>query len=387
MTDRSQLDGRESIRSRKHSSERGVSILERNVDSPSKRIEPQQVYLDSFLIDRARIAVGWSLKQLAVEAEISYRTLRSIFNRDGVLPATALQLAEAIGKNVLELLAPYDPRYVAPAVIEGPWAGSAEWISSGYLEQGRLAPNGLYYIVCKMQHRHSRTKLGRGKFYHLSWLPAATRESLQEKLSRHAEVSARVGSHRHVAVNHTSTPVRDGHGWWVIDEWVGERTLADHLQSGPFPHDLLPRLLHDMALGLQTLHTAKIVARELAPARVLISDRDGHAVLTDFELAKLLDGSPSVSSDWPEDMFRAPEIDGGSATVQSDLYSFGQVVLASIGQETAAGLEQSASALAGAGVPQRLSEHILCCLEPIPSRRPTTLLPILLELSRWSEKR
>lgn len=69
-------------------------------------------------------------------------------------------------------------------------------------------------------------------------------------------------------------------------------------------------------------------------------------VLTDFELAKLLDGSSSVSSEWPEDTYRAPEVDGGWATVQSDLYSLGQVVLAAIGHETTAGLEHSAAALA-----------------------------------------
>lgn len=151
---------------------------------------------------------------------------------------------------MLDLLAPYDPRDGAPPIKEGPWAGSAEWSASGYLEHGRLAPNGLYYIVCKMQHRHSPTKLGRGKLHHLSWLPPAT-VSRCKKNSRDTRESRPVAAHRHVAVNHTSTPLSDGHGWWVIDEWVGERTLADHLQSGPFPHDLLPRLLHDIALGLQ----------------------------------------------------------------------------------------------------------------------------------------
>lgn len=77
----------------------GVSILEHEGSSPSKPIETQLVYLDSFLIDRVRLAVGLSLKQLAVEAEISYRTLCSIFNRDGVLPSNAHLLAEALGKE------------------------------------------------------------------------------------------------------------------------------------------------------------------------------------------------------------------------------------------------------------------------------------------------
>ena len=357
------------------------------MNSPQKQLDPQLVYLDSFLVDRARLTPGLSLKQLAVEAEIDYRTLRGIFNRVGLLPSKARDIAQVLKKDVLELLAPHDPRFVPPSLPHGPWAGSAEWESTGYLDQGRLAPNGLYYIVCQMQHRHSPAKRGRGKFYHLSWLPSATRDAMRNKLSRHADVSTLVGIQQYVAVNHTSTPVSDGNGWWVIDEWVGERTLEDYLRAGPWPPANLPRLLHEIALGQGALHAAKIVLRELAPAHVLISDRDGHAVLTDFELAKLLDGSPSVSSDWPEDAFRAPEVDGGSTTVQSDLYSFGQVaVAAAAGREAVGNLEQVPVLLGRAGIPKRLGKMIVDCLEPVPSKRPPALLPLLTELSRWLEK-
>ena len=136
------------------------------------------------------------------------------------------------------------------------------------------------------------------------------REGMQAKLSRHAEVCARVGMHPNIVVNFSSTPVTGGEGWWVIDDGISESTLADHLQGGPWPAAKLPRLMLDVAKGLDALHRAGIVFRELAPARVLVAN-DGRAVLTDFELAKLLDGSPSVSSEWPEDPFRAPEVDGG----------------------------------------------------------------------------
>lgn len=347
----------------------------------------QLVYLDSFLVDRGRLSLGLSLKELAAKADITYRTLHGIFNRAGMLPSSAHNIAQVLKMDVLELLAPYDPRFVPPSRSNDPWVGSDEWECKDYLDQGRLAPNGLYYIVCQMQHRHSPAKRGRGKFYHLSWLSSATRDAMRNKLSRHANVAAEVGIHRHVAVNHTSTPVSDGNGWWVIDEWVGERTLENHLQSEPWPPAQLPRLLHEIAQGLNALHSANIVARELAPARVLISDRDGHAVLTDFELAKLLDGSPSVSSEWPEDVFLAPEVDGTSATVQSDLYSFGQVAIAAAaGSDGAGDLERAPVFLGRAGVPKRLAKMIVDCLEPVPSNRPPELLPLLTELSRWVEK-
>ena len=159
-------------------------------------------------------------------------------------------------------------------------------------------------------------------------MPLEKRRGMIHQLSRHANVCTRVGIHPNIAVNHTSTPVANDEGWWVIDNWVGEKTLAEYLRTAPWPKEQLPRLLLEIALGLAALHNADVIFRELAPSRVLISEKDGHAVLTDFELAKLLDGSPSVSDEWPEDPFRAPEIDGGTTTVQADLYSLAQVAAA-----------------------------------------------------------
>ena len=133
------------------------------------------------------------------------------------------------------------------------------------------------------------------------------------------------------------------------------------MQSGLLSTSELPRVLRDVAMGLQALHAADVVFRELAPARVLIADKDHRAVLTDFELARLLDGSPSVSSEWPEDPYRAPEVDGGSATVQSDLYSFGKLALSA----AAGKLVDDSSAAAvfeQAGVPKRLARTLIDCV-------------------------
>ena len=190
---------------------------------------------------------------------------------------------------------------------------------------------------------------------------------------------------RNVALNLTSTPAVGDAGWWVIDDWVGEQTLADRLESGAWPAADLPRLLLDVATGLQALHTAGVIFRELAPARVLISDQDGRAVLTDFELAKLLDGSPSVSSEWPEDPYRAPEVDGGSATVQADLYSFGKIAVAAAAGEL---VEHDAvpDIFNKVGIPKRLAKLLIDCTEPVPAKRPAELAPLLKELTAWQKK-
>ena len=349
-----------------------------------KTDDGQWVYLDPFLVDRMRLNLGLSRKQLAGNASLSMNTLKEVFEGAGVRASTAGVLATRFGCKVTDLLSPRDPRYVPPTA-PGPLVGESEWTTDGYLEQGRLASNGLYYIVCRMQHRHTAGRRGRGKFYHLSWLPPKIRDACREKLSRHADVCFRVGHHRQIAHNLSSTPVTGGEGWWVIDEWVGEQTLADRLTVGPWPAADLPRLLLDVAQGLAALHAVGVVFRELAPARVLIADQDGRAVLTDFELAKLLDGSPSVSSEWPEDPYRAPEVEGGSATVPSDLYSFGKLALAA----AAGGLVDDATTpvvLGKAGVPKRLARYMVDCLEPFPEKRFSDFAVLLKELTRWAEK-
>lgn len=352
---------------------------------PPEKIDPQLVYLDPFLLDRLRVNRGLSQKAVVGRngVALALNTVLGAFKGEGLQPAKARRLAEFFKCDVVSLLAPWDPRYEPPTEPPGPWSGSPEWDCGGYLQHGRLAPNGLYYVVCRMQHQHTAGKRARGKFYHLSWLPLAKREGMRHQLSRHADVCALVGVHPNIAVNHASTPATGDEGWWVIDDWVGEKTLADCL---PWAKETLPRLLLEIACGLEALHKARVVFRELAPVRVLISDRDGRAVLTDFELAKLLDGARSVSADeWPEDPFRADEIGNGTATVQADLFSLAMTAAAAI---SGSQFERArvVEILEAAELPRRLCRLLVQSSHPVPDQRPAELSPLLKELTRWAEK-
>jgi serine/threonine protein kinase len=251
-----------------------------------------------------------------------------------------------------------------------------------YLGPGRMTSNGLHFIICRMRHRHLPGCYGRGKFYHLSYLNDAARASLRTKLTRHAEVCHRIGPHLHIAANLSTTPVANEEGWWIIDRWVSADSLATHLERGPWPREKLPRLMHEIALGLEALHRAEIVLRELAPSRVLIDDDDGRAVLSEFELAKLLDDAgPSVATDWPEDRYRAPEVEDGNATVQADLFSWARVFL-----HAASGnlpdTEEPEPAIGDLSLPKGLRNVLVDCLSPVPADRPNSLAPVLKELSR-----
>lgn len=343
------------------------------------------VYLDPFLIRRRQVNLGLSQTQLVNAMCVAPNTAKAAFRGNAIHPDTALRLAKQLKCDVTDLLAPRDPAYVAPASVNGPMAGASEWETQECLESGRVASNGLLSFSCQMQHRFIPSRQGRGKFYYFALMSPRVRRDIQEKLNRHAEASARVGMHPNVSHNLASTPAAGDAGWWVIDDWVGEKSLFDRLETGALPAADLPRLLLDVATGLQALHKAGVVFRELAPARVLIADHDGRAVLTDFELAKLLDGSPSVSSEWPDDPFRAPEVDGGSATVQADLYSVGKIAVAAAAGELV-DHEAVPDVFNKARVPKQLAKLLVACLEPVPYKRPADMAPLLKELTAWQKK-
>ena len=96
--------------------------------------------------------------------------------------------------------------------------------------------------------------------------------------------------------------------WWVIDEWIDGTGLDDLLRSGKPDGCLSRQWIKEIAESLLALHEKEVLRRELSPKTVLIDDESRSAILTEFELAKLLDGSPTVSKEeWPIDPYRAPE--------------------------------------------------------------------------------
>lgn len=339
---------------------------------------------DALEYQRARLLL--SKKTLCDKLQISQNTLKQIERGEGIYPVIAHKLATLFECFNFELLSIKDPQYRPPLPSIASMSDSPEWILESTNRQGGPTSNGLHYVVCSLRHKTTTARRGRGKFYVLTGVPLKLRADWQDKLARHADVCVRVGMHRNITFNLTSTPVPTDAGWWVIDDWVGEETLNEKLTKAFWPIASLPQLLLDITSGLQALHRVNVVFRELNPSRILIGDSDGRAVLTDFELGKLLDGSRSVSSDWPEDPFRAPEIDGGQATVQSDFYSLGRVAIAAAAQGNISAQKAPKEMFDEAGIPKAICKFLLMCLEPVPSERPKDLTQLQKELTRWAEK-
>ena len=176
------------------------------------------VYLDPFLIRRRQVNLGLSQTQLVNAMCVAPNTAKAAFRGNAIHPDTALRLAKQLKCDVTDLLAPRDPAYVAPASVNGPMAGASEWETQECLESGRVASNGLLSFSCQMQHRFIPSRQGRGKFYYFALMSAKAKSDIQEKLNRHAEVSARVGMHPNVSHNLTSTPAVGDAGWWRAEK-------------------------------------------------------------------------------------------------------------------------------------------------------------------------
>jgi serine/threonine protein kinase len=155
-------------------------------------------------------------------------------------------------------------------------------------------------------------------------------EDLVRRLLREAR-SARTVEHRHL-VGLLDAGEADGQHYLALElvpgVTVGERIDAE----GALALDEVVRIAADVAAGLDALHGAGIVHRDVKPSNVLL-DADGAARLTDFGLAK---GSDYSTLTLPGQMvgtidYLAPEvIRGDEPTAASDIYAFGCLVYACV---------------------------------------------------------
>jgi len=90
----------------------------------------------------------------------------------------------------------------------------------------------------------------------------------------------------------------------------------------PLPKTLLYG--HQIAIGIQFLHSIGIVHRDLKPANVVIST-DGKAKLIDFGESRILKNSNDQLTKVGTPFYEAPEVGKGSYNEKVDSYSFGKM--------------------------------------------------------------
>jgi serine/threonine protein kinase len=179
----------------------------------------------------------------------------------------------------------------------------------------------------------------------------------------------------------------DGRSYLAV-EFVRGRTLQRRLEDeGPLPIPEVVRIVAQIAAGLDALHRAEIIHRDVKPSNVML-DAHEEAALTDFGLAK---GRAYTVLTKPGQVmgtldYLAPEIlRGAEATPASDVYALGCLAYECIAGR-APFADKSLFELAAAHLnldppdpgadrddaPEGLSWGVLRALAKEPSQRPPT---------------
>jgi serine/threonine protein kinase len=148
-------------------------------------------------------------------------------------------------------------------------------------------------------------------------------ETFRRRFVHEARAAGEV-RHRHL-VPITDAGEIDGRPYLAV-AFVPGRTLEDRLaKDGPMSLEEIVRVVAHVASGLDALHTAGIVHRDVKPSNVII-DPTGSAHLTDFGLAKgrayTVLTKPGMVMGTLD--YLAPEmLRGSEATAASDIYALG----------------------------------------------------------------
>lgn len=321
---------------------------------------------------------------IALSGGPNEKTIRKALHGVPVFRSSLVELLRAARIEDIEewIALPHDADASSLKAIGGMRGSLMEWQAGKPITPVITASNGLQYRVFRLTHRFDEERVARGKryeFFHLSDDASAT---LRDLLLRHPKTCDRVGNHPQLPRCFGTFPEPDSQAWWAVDEWIAGETLQARLKAGRLIDADLARIAVDILLGLQALHRAGIIRRELSPVSILISEK-GRTVLTDFELAKLLDGSPSVSRDWPDDPYRAPEVGGGEVNHSADIYSFGRILIhAALGELPGRGTEPKC--LPRSALPPAVRELALRSVDPRRSKRPQSVSEMLPVIQAWS---
>jgi non-specific serine/threonine protein kinase/serine/threonine-protein kinase len=157
---------------------------------------------------------------------------------------------------------------------------------------------------------------------------------MRERFQQEARLAARLVHPNIVAVLDYGEA---GASSYLVMERLPGSTLRDEIARGPVPPVRLVPILTETLAALAAAHKFGVLHRDIKPSNILLQD-DGHAKITDFGIAKSFDG-PLALHPATKDLtmtgvvlgtpgYLAPERRVGQpATVQSDLYSVGAVMV------------------------------------------------------------
>ncbi len=209
----------------------------------------------------------------------------------------------------------------------------------------------------------------------------------RSRFQREARSQARI-THPNVVAIHAIGVLPDGAPFTVM-EYVAGRTLRDHMEAqGALSCEEIKDILSQVSAGLEAAHAKNIVHRDVRPSNILVEQRSGRAVVSDFGLAMVgatgdepaprltrtgeVVGNPAYVS--PESLAGRP------ATSAADVYGLGMLAFELLvsapgrsGPLALAGLVKASTRLSDArpDVPAETASLVHRCLAADPERRPT----------------
>jgi serine/threonine-protein kinase len=158
----------------------------------------------------------------------------------------------------------------------------------------------------------------------------ATDEPARQRFALEVELMSRLA---HPAIVPLYDSGEDQGQPYFTMEWIDGTTLADHLdRHGPLVPDAAVALVLPLAQAVQHAHARQVVHRDLTPANILL-DRKGRPYITDFGLARPVDGTAKVASEVGGVMgtpaYMSPEQAAGQAHLAgpaADIWGLGAIL-------------------------------------------------------------
>lgn len=318
---------------------------------------------------------GLSVEELAIRARKSVGTINNLLSGNPIYRTSALQIAEALDVNLESLRSESTNRSGLSTIHE--------YVVAEVLTDWQQASNGLKFQICRLRHLEL-DRYARGKRFDLRDLSTDDEQRCRTWIKRHPNVCESLRDHPNIICNVTAFHDPIEKFYWVIDEWIDGEPLQRTIGNKRSSHAFTKGLMLDIASGLIALHEQGIIRRELSPASVLIRRSDERAILTEFELAKLIDRGPTVStSEWPVDPYRAGEADSDDVDKRADIYSWSRIAIHALLGDLPEVVDTEAKLLE-TPLPDAVRQILLKSAAVFRSERPDSMSEIVPFVENWS---
>jgi serine/threonine protein kinase len=239
----------------------------------------------------------------------------------------------------------------------------------------RLATGGMgdVYLVT---HRHLQDR----RVIKVLRADLVADEAARQRFQQEARVATQI-KHANVAILYDYSLLPDGR-YYMVWEYIEGEDLASRIKKGPVPPDQAIELCVQALRGLDAIHSAGVIHRDISPDNLMVTrDLRGKPLLKIIDLGLAKDLRPEADIELTQAgaflgkfQYCSPEQAGylkdAPLDARSDLYSLAQVLY-----EAVTGLPPFDSESQHGFVLKRLTE------QPVPLRRrnPKTPLPASLE--------